>query len=502
MPPSNFGRSKSDRQGGAEPEFDIAGTASLFKVFALLWACFHLLELLVWPVWLLAVWGWFVFFAAAAVLFRPDSVKRFAWLVVASLIKTFYEMPFLPNHVLFFGFQNLVILGTLVVLIIRRRGLVSGASWAAGFAPLLRIQVVALYLISAIQKLNHDFLNPATSCASQSFEQIARDLKVIPHGEWAAMPAIYGALAIEFLIPIFLLIGRTRLLGIAIGLLFHGFLGFHAAAGVYGFSALMYVEFILFLPAPAIDRLARVASWPSLRPLRIGRGRALALLFTVWVFGVLRAQIWLYLNIGQDLDSYWAAYAMGQGFWFVCTAWFVAGYFVVLRETGAGGRLISRAGLVGGSLAALLIVGNAAMPWIGSKTQASFSMFSNLRTEFGENHLFLRRLHWVGAQDDMVEVLSSKPDVFDASLNRGSSQQYSNRGTIMPMFELRRLAHQVDGKLELEFLRGGTRCRALRDADGNVSGEVEVFDAPGFWSRKLLWYRRHVSTSGPMHCTH
>ena len=54
------------------------GAAAAFRVFAILWAWTHLLELLIWPVWLLAPWGWLVFFASAAVLFRPDSVRRFA----------------------------------------------------------------------------------------------------------------------------------------------------------------------------------------------------------------------------------------------------------------------------------------------------------------------------------------------------------------------------------------------------------------------------------------
>ena len=499
---SGNGEREPEKDLGGDPGSGPHGAAAAFRVFAILWAVFHLMELLIWPVWLLAGWGWGVFFTASAVLFRPDSVRRLVFLVVASVAKTFHEMPFVPNHVLFAWYLNLTIIAALIVLRFRGRGAVCGGAWISLFAPLLRAQVVALYLLSALQKMNRDYLDAELSCASVIFREIADDLRVIPQWDWLASASTYTSIAVEILIPLLLLISRTRLLGLLIGIAFHGFLGFHFGLGVHGFTFLMFTLFTLFLPARVVERLAVASSWPSLRPLRIGTGRALALLFAIWVFGVIRSQVWLYLNIGRELYVYHAAYIMAQGFWLVLTLWLVAGLGVVLWRFGASGQLISRAGALPTAVAAMLIVGTAALPWIGSKTQTSFSMFSNLRTEFGENHLFLRRLHWIGAQDDMVEVLSSKPDVFDPAVNPGSGQQYANTGTIMPMFELRRLAHQIGGELEVEFMRDGEKHTAVRDAGGNISGVAEVFDAPGFLARKFLWFRRHETTTGCMHCTH
>ena len=92
--------------------------------------------------------------------------------------------------------------------------------------------------------------------------------------------------------------------------------------------------------------------------------------------------------------------------------------------------------------------------------------------------------------------------IFDPEVNPHSVQQHANDGQVIAMFELRRLAGQIGGRLEIEFVRAGERRRAVRDAHGVVSGAVEVFDAPGFWARKLLWFRRHPALGGPMCCTH
>ena len=165
-----------------------------FRVFAFAWACMHMIELLAWPFWMLAPWGWLVFLSCCSVVLRPGSVRRLALLVVASLVKTFAEMPFVPNHVLLTWLQNGVIIGTFCVLSVGRRASIDGGNWVAGFAPLLRAQVVTLYLSSVIQKLNWDYLDPAVSCAVGSYRQIASDLRFLPAGEWVAYPAIYGSL--------------------------------------------------------------------------------------------------------------------------------------------------------------------------------------------------------------------------------------------------------------------------------------------------------------------
>ncbi len=460
------------------------------------------MELVSWPFWMLTPWGWFVFFGAGWVLLSPGSVPRFAIFLVASVAKIFHEMPFVPNHILFTWMINLTILGVFVFHAVRNRWKVDGGQWFEGFAPLLRVLLIALYLISGVQKLNRDYLDPSLSCAAEMFKDTAAELGIHNLGNWVDLPAIYGSLVVEWGIPALMIIPRTRLIGIAIGFLFHAFLAFHPSSGVYGFSTLMFILFLLFLPGPVFTRLANARDWPSMRALKLGNGKAAAWLFMIMLFAVIRGQVWFYFNRGRSFEVFEVNYKIGLWFWIITTIWFVALVIAALRQTPRPLTTVGQLRAAPVLLALILPLVNATMPWVGCKTQTSFSMFSNLRTEFGENHLFLRRTSWFGFQDELVRVVSSEPDIFSTAINSNSAQQYANTGDIVAMFELRRLANQIEGPLVIEFTQDGVLRRAVRDANGNVSGVVEVFDAPGFLARKFLWFRRHVTFEGPMHCTH
>ena len=75
-----------------------------------------------------------------------------------------------------------------------------------------------------------------------------------------------------------------------------------------------------------------------------------------------------------------------------------------------------------------LLVLNGMSPYLGLKTETSFSMFSNLRTEGKQpNHLFVPS--WIkltALQDDLVEVSASDNRVL---------QDYANSKSLLPYFE-------------------------------------------------------------------
>ncbi|MGI8624212.1 MAG: hypothetical protein ACR2NB_12190, partial [Solirubrobacteraceae bacterium] len=79
----------------------------------------------------------------------------------------------------------------------------------------------------------------------------------------------------------------------------------------------------------------------------------------------------------------------------------------------------------------LALVLNAASPYLGLKTEATFAMFSNLQTEPGHwNHLLLpERLRIFDAQDDLVRIVRSS----DPRLERRVHDK-----TLMVRFELER----------------------------------------------------------------
>jgi hypothetical protein len=91
---------------------------------------------------------------------------------------------------------------------------------------------------------------------------------------------------------------------------------------------------------------------------------------------------------------------------------------------------------------------NGASPYLGLKTETSFSMFSNLRTEAGEeNHLFLPRLDWFELQDDVVEIgASGAPEL----------ARFAGTGERLAWFEVRRaLDRRRDEGVRVTYRRDG-----------------------------------------------
>lgn len=69
----------------------------------------------------------------------------------------------------------------------------------------------------------------------------------------------------------------------------------------------------------------------------------------------------------------------------------------------------------------LLLVVNSLTPYVGLKTESSFTMFSNLRTEDGRwNHLFIPEAVKVFPhQDDLVQITASNDQALQASTENG-----------------------------------------------------------------------------------
>lgn len=74
---------------------------------------------------------------------------------------------------------------------------------------------------------------------------------------WTEMPIIFLTITSEAAIGLLLVFRRTRHMGIAIGLVFHGLLALHPNVGIYSFSAMIYGLYALFLSDAAIEVLRR-----------------------------------------------------------------------------------------------------------------------------------------------------------------------------------------------------------------------------------------------------
>lgn len=421
--------------------------------------------------------------AAVAVLCRPRSVRAFLALAILQVATVFDHLPQVPNHWLL----GLVIAATIVVVAAfewteRRGAPLDAARLYRGFAPLVRIEILLVYPFAVFAKLNTDYFSPAASCAGVHYRQLARTLSWLPDSPWIESANIGFSLAVEAAIPLLLVFRRTRTVGLLVAALFHYALGINH---FFDFSGMLCALYVLFLPD---DFSAKIAA--RLRRFRLlpEPGR-LAIVWTALALVAVGA-------IAVD-DSLIPSNRRFPLAWGVFGALWIAGFVAAMHRREP--RHESTARLLRPARPVLLVfplalVVNGLSPYLGLKTQTSFTMFSNLRTEAGRSN------HWIvpaGAlalwdyQTDLVTVLRSS----DRELAR-----LARAGRPIPRFTLRLLVSEAvrrgDREIELVYRREGRVVRLDR-----AELDPELARRPGLLARKYFWFRP-IQTSPRQKCAH
>ena len=139
----------------------------------------------------------------------------------------------------------------------------------------------------------------------------------------------------------------------------------------------------------------------------------------------------------------------------------------------------------------LLVFLNGFCPYLGLKTESSFAMFANIRTEGGRNnHLFMPSVPLAGYQTDIVQIISSTDGELQSLADR-------RRGLIYVEFR-RMLSKLTSPKFEVRFVRNGVE-QTLSVASNNA---VKAFQTRPFLERKLLHFRWVQLDDGPQRCGH
>jgi len=249
----------------------------------------------------------------------------------------------------------------------------------------------------------------------------------------------------------------------------------------------LFALFVLVLPdafiATALDELSALVGRFGRRALVYARVAGLIVLGSLLGYGTTRHERWAF-----------------QPTFFIFLAWsalVTAGYLaVLLRLPEAPAQPEKRPSerrttpAWSWALPALVLL-NGLNPYLGLRTQLSFSMFSNLRTEGGiSNHLFMPRLLSLGHyQEDLVEIVATNdPDV----------ERYREQQLLLPYFEFRRLVSGLDDVV-VTYLRGGAEhtfeCVAGRCNDAELAQPHSGFVA------RLLYFRP-VDKGPHMLCRH
>jgi hypothetical protein len=215
-------------------------------------------------------------------------------------------------------------------------------------------------------------------------------------------------------------------MGLAIGVLFHAFLGL----GFYAFSTGLFALYLMFVPATVFDA---ADDWLAAHRARGGL-RALLLQPTVWrvatvAFSVALAVVWVQArSLGPTLVL----------FWFAGVLLFLAlPYATRTARASFADPLAGRLFPTGAALLIpALLFANGLSPYLGLRTTPTFSMFSNLRTIGGSNHLIVPSgaLRIAGYQDDLIVILDTDDEELDRFAKRGRRRVfYSFKGRIQSM---------------------------------------------------------------------
>jgi hypothetical protein len=388
--------------------------------------------------------------SAIYVLYRP-SLKSFIILIVLQLFDAFFRMPMNPNHWIFMAIVNLTILQALFTLMIRQRSFdINSTELFKTFVSVVRVEVVVLYLLAAFHKLNTGFFTPDSSCAAYLLraQQIG---SIIPLNDSVFLANAYATVIIEFSIPIFLCFRKTRNLAVVIGIIFHGVLSYSAFNAFYDFSSMIFAAYILFTTydySKSIQALKNKIKQRRIFSILENDHYSLKNLLTVSAFVIIALTILYILN--KKLDTYKSFHL--YVFWTPYCALFLycfIRYMIVdqkaLVPSYATFTLPGRAYLV----LPIIVFVNGITPYIGLKTENSYSMFSNLRTEGGVSNHFIMpaSLQIFNYQKEVVEIVSST----DPNL-----QKLADNNKLILLFELKNYVKERKPK-KIDYLLNGQR---------------------------------------------
>src|SRR3972149_1433923 len=194
----------------------------------------------------------FVFLCIWAIL-KPSSLFRSIPFFAYTLLAIVMTLPLVPNHI----FVQIIILTTILACfiysIIKERSNFTKTKFYELFASVLRLELIIIYFWAAFHKLNTGFLNYRISCATVQIFNFKDMIPFFPTPDWFIYINPYLTLLIEGLIPILLIIPKTRIYGLILGFCFHFIFGF------------LYTSFCIFLGITFIYFVVR-----RLKELRIG----------------------------------------------------------------------------------------------------------------------------------------------------------------------------------------------------------------------------------------
>lgn len=346
--------------------------------------------------------GWpdlFVVLCAILVLIRPQNC--YFLLATASAQIFAYLLGLAPstssNHWTLQFFFSITLFASFMITALHRRSLeIDSREWLSVFRPIICLLVVMMYLFASLHRLNSRYLSefgaaPQMYRAIVNSERLAAFAHLFPTDD--ALIAILPQLSIliELVIPALLLLRRSRLAAVLIGVLFHSALSLRMYPPTMDLIVFVAAAYVLFLPdasinvirATVLDRLRSSRFYEILKGV-ILPAVLLAVIFVPALYSLPKLPSIQWFSLANILAALWAAHAVTYISLLVLlirrlrAADYDSGLFALRRAHFPLVSVIFLAFFVGMS------------PYLGLKTAGAFTMFSQLETEGNySNHWFM-----------------------------------------------------------------------------------------------------------------
>lgn len=378
-----------------------------FDIFACLWAIatlFHLAHSSTFDVKLHSA---LLSISAMFVLFSPHKLQGLLVLIGFQIYSTFYEMPNMSNHWIFTTFVNLTIIQSLIFLLYKKKIFnIKRGELLHIFAPVVRIELIILYFYVVFCKLNSNFFNTEVSCATALLETQALPpfIQLTP---LIIKINAYFTIFIELLIPVFILFKSTRNWGLLIGLIFHCALAYNSYNAYADFSSMVFAVYFLFISPQFSSNF--ITLWRKFKTSFFFFDKfnliKLAVLSAVFFIGFVVVHVLTKKLIdfhSFHLYFFWSGYSLAYIGFFIS-------YMLKCKDFKCPVQCNFRLPHITFVILPLIVFLNGLCPFLGLKTENSFSMFSNLRTEGGiSNHYIIPASFQIfDFQRDLIEITSS-----------------------------------------------------------------------------------------------
>lgn len=343
----------------------------------------------------------------AAVFLTVRPKLDVAWLALSILVplQVLSLLPKINNHSVLFA-----ILGVAIAVSYIHGKYVSKnkpANWLKTNEPFVRLVFLLGYGAAALAKLNAGFFNYQISCANSMAKSVYSWLPFkIPFETFQWLP--YLVSATELFVFFGLMFSKSRSWALVVAVAFHFALSLNIYAAGLAFNPALYSMLVFFLPSSASNRIVELARNMSHQIASVSKnllpGSYALFVIVIFIF-------WKLMPANSSLAT--PSFIIETIFALVLVATIAYGA-LAFKNDPIDGDLAKASNPLAVVVVVVLLL-NAAMPYLGGKTGATLTMYSNLRVEGGKsNHFIFPRLPIKTAQDDLVQVTaSSNPALYN-----------------------------------------------------------------------------------------